>query len=184
MDPSSRPSPAAAGLPLALPSEIEVIIADPAWRRFVARPEAVARQAELAMGTADAILLVVDAVVGATTTDEAVARVLRRSKTPVILVANKVDDGRTESEVAALWSLGLGQPYSVSATHGRGTGDLLDEVLEKLPETPREGIPGGGPRRALHPAVSRQGRHPDLVRRPGDDGSDRVRIPPRRLPGP
>lgn len=59
--------------------------------------QAVARQAELAMGTADAILLVVDAVVGATATDEAVARVLRRSKTPVILVANKVDDGRTES---------------------------------------------------------------------------------------
>ncbi|WP_070378683.1 ribosome biogenesis GTPase Der [Rhodococcus sp. WMMA185] len=109
--------------------------------------QSVARQAELAMQTADAILLVVDAVVGATATDEAVAKVLRRSKTPVLLVANKVDDGRTESEVAALWSLGLGQPHSVSATHGRGTGDLLDEVLAALPATPREGIPGGGPRR-------------------------------------
>ncbi|MEV0946819.1 ribosome biogenesis GTPase Der [Rhodococcus sp. NPDC049939] len=109
--------------------------------------QSVARQAELAMQTADAILLVVDAVVGATATDEAVAKVLRRSKTPVLLVANKVDDGRTESEVAALWSLGLGQPYSVSSMHGRGTGDLLDQVLTALPATPREGIPGGGPRR-------------------------------------
>ncbi len=81
------------------------------------------------MNTADAILLVVDAVGGATATDEAAVRVLRRSKTPVILVANKVDDARTEAEAAALWSLGLGEPHMVSATHGRGTGDLLDEVL-------------------------------------------------------
>ncbi|MGW6375104.1 ribosome biogenesis GTPase Der [Rhodococcus sp. NPDC055112] len=109
--------------------------------------QSVARQAELAMQTADAIVLVVDAVVGATATDEAVAKVLRRSKTPVLLVANKVDDERTESEVAALWSLGLGQPYSVSSIHGRGTGDLLDEVLQALPETPREGTGGQGPRR-------------------------------------
>ncbi|MFC9790703.1 ribosome biogenesis GTPase Der [Rhodococcus sp. NPDC127528] len=109
--------------------------------------QSVARQAEQAMQTADAIVLVVDAVVGATATDEAVARVLRRSKTPVLLVANKVDDERTESEVAALWSLGLGQPHSVSSIHGRGTGDLLDEVLAVLPETPREGTGGQGPRR-------------------------------------
>ncbi|MFC7449975.1 ribosome biogenesis GTPase Der [Rhodococcus daqingensis] len=109
--------------------------------------QSVARQAELAMQTADAIVLVVDAVVGATATDEAVAKVLRRSKTPVLLVANKVDDERTESEVAALWSLGLGQPYSVSSIHGRGTGDLLDEILQVLPETPREGTGGQGPRR-------------------------------------
>ncbi|NLG56280.1 MAG: ribosome biogenesis GTPase Der [Rhodococcus sp.] len=109
--------------------------------------QAVARQAEFAMQTADAILVVVDTVVGATATDEAVARVLRRSKTPVILVANKVDDQRTEAEAAALWSLGLGEPYPVSAVHGRGTGDLLDKVLEVLPETPREGSRTGGPRR-------------------------------------
>ncbi|MFD4268547.1 ribosome biogenesis GTPase Der [Rhodococcus sp. NPDC058481] len=109
--------------------------------------QSVARQAEQAMQTADAIVLVVDAVVGATATDEAVAKVLRRSKTPVLLVANKVDDERVESEVAALWSLGLGQPYSVSSIHGRGTGDLLDEILEVLPETPREGTGGQGPRR-------------------------------------
>ncbi|WP_127783750.1 ribosome biogenesis GTPase Der [Rhodococcus sp. X156] len=109
--------------------------------------KSVAAQAEMAMKTADAVLLVVDAVVGATATDEAVARVLRRGKIPVLLAANKVDDERTESEAAALWSLGLGQPYPVSATHGRGTGDLLDEILAVLPHTPRESDPVVGPRR-------------------------------------
>ncbi|ACY22029.1 ribosome-associated GTPase EngA [Gordonia bronchialis DSM 43247] len=109
--------------------------------------QAVAAQAELAMRTADAIVLVVDATVGATATDEAVARVLRRSKTPVILAANKVDSERLEAEAASLWSLGLGEPFTVSAAHGRGAGDLLDVILEKLPETPREGPALGGPRR-------------------------------------
>ncbi|MET9285855.1 ribosome biogenesis GTPase Der [Nocardia beijingensis] len=109
--------------------------------------QSVARQAELAMQTADAILLVVDAVVGATATDEAAVKKLRRSSVPVILVANKVDDQRVEAEAAALWSLGLGEPRMVSAAHGRGTGDLLDDVLAVLPETPREGTGGVGPRR-------------------------------------
>lgn len=109
---------------------------------------AVAAQAELAMRTADAVLLVVDATVGATTTDQTVARVLRRSGTPVLLCANKVDDERGAAEVAELWSLGLGEPYPVSALHGRGSGDLLDKILEALPETPRELADGpGGPRR-------------------------------------
>ena len=67
--------------------------------------QSVARQAEIAMKTADAIVLVVDTTVGATATDEAVAKVLRRSKTPVLLAANKVDDERLEAEAAALWSL-------------------------------------------------------------------------------
>lgn len=109
--------------------------------------QSVARQAESAMQTADAILLVVDAVVGATATDEAAVKKLRRSAVPVILVANKVDDQRVEAEAAALWSLGLGEPRMVSAAHGRGTGDLLDDVLAVLPETPREGTGGVGPRR-------------------------------------
>ncbi len=110
--------------------------------------KAVAAQAELAMKQADVVLLVVDAVVGATATDEAAARVLRRGTIPVLLAANKVDDERTEAEAAALWSLGLGQPHSVSATHGRGTGDLLDEVLAALPHTPRDKDGAeGGPRR-------------------------------------
>src|SRR5690349_18568163 len=71
--------------------------------------QAVARQAELAMQTADAILLVVGATVGATATDEAAVKALRRSKTPVILVANKVDGEKAEADAAALWSLGLGE---------------------------------------------------------------------------
>ena len=108
---------------------------------------AVAAQADLAMATADAVLLVVDATVGATSTDEAVARVLRRSGSPVLLAANKVDDERGLADAAALWSLGLGEPHPISALHGRGSGDLLDAILDALPETPRaEGV-AGGPRR-------------------------------------
>jgi GTP-binding protein len=110
---------------------------------------AVAAQAEMAMATADVVLLVVDAQVGATATEEAVARVLRRSQRPVLLCATKVDDERLVPETASLWSLGLGEPHPVSGLHGRGSGDLLDAVLEALPETPREiiGAGQGGPRR-------------------------------------
>lgn len=108
---------------------------------------AIATQAERAMRTADAIVVVVDATVGATATDEAVARVLRRSQAPVLLAANKVDSERMEAEAASLWSLGLGEPYTISAAHGRGTGDLLDRILEALPTSPREKFATGGPRR-------------------------------------
>jgi GTP-binding protein len=108
---------------------------------------AIARQAEYAMKTADVIVLVVDASVGATETDLAAARVLRRSTTPVILVANKVDDERGEAGAAELWSLGLGEPFTVSALHGRGSGDLLDLVLDAMPDAPRESEEVGGPRR-------------------------------------
>ncbi|WP_199434884.1 ribosome biogenesis GTPase Der [Qaidamihabitans albus] len=107
----------------------------------------VAAQAELAMSTSDAVLLVVDATVGATATEEAVARVLRRSKLPVLVAANKVDDERLLAETAALWSLGLGEPYPVSGLHGRGSGDLLDAIVEALPEAPRDGDRVAGPRR-------------------------------------
>jgi GTP-binding protein len=109
----------------------------------------IAEQAELAVGLADAVLFVVDATVGITDEDEAVVRILRRAQKPVVLAANKVDDLRTEAEAAALWNLGLGEPYPVSALHGRGSGDLLDAVLEALPEPPpiAEGVEVGGPRR-------------------------------------
>ncbi|MGI8817427.1 MAG: ribosome biogenesis GTPase Der [Pseudonocardia sp.] len=109
---------------------------------------AVAHQAELAMATADAVLLVVDGQVGATATEEAVARVLRRSDRPVLVAATKVDDDRLLSDTASLWSLGLGEPHPVSGLHGRGSGDLLDAILATLPESPRDLMSGpGGPRR-------------------------------------
>jgi GTP-binding protein len=107
----------------------------------------VAEQAKIAVEMADAVLFVVDARVGATDEDEAVANVLRRSGKPVVLAANKVDDARSESDALSLWSLGLGEPVMVSAIHGRGSGDLLDLVLEALPEAPPEREPETGPRR-------------------------------------
>ena len=108
----------------------------------------VAAQARIAVDAADAVLFVVDAVVGVTDADDAVAAVLRRSRKPVVLAANKVDDAPGEPEVHALWSLGLGEPVPVSALHGRGSGDLLDAVLTALPEAPQErDADEGGPRR-------------------------------------
>jgi GTP-binding protein len=107
----------------------------------------VAEQAAVAMRTADAIILVVDAVVGATAGDEAAARLLRRSGKPVFLAANKVDTERGEADAASLWSLGLGEPHSISAMHGRGVSELLDRVVESLPEVSEVGAIGGGPRR-------------------------------------
>jgi GTP-binding protein len=110
--------------------------------------EQVTAQAQMSVEAADAVLFVVDAVVGVTDADEAVAAVLRRSGKPVVLAANKVDDAPAEPGAAALWSLGLGEPYPVSALHGRGSGDLLDVVLAALPQaTPAERAAGGGPRR-------------------------------------
>jgi GTPase len=108
----------------------------------------VTAQAQLSVEAADAVLFVVDAVVGITDADEAVAAVLRRSGKPVVVAANKVDDAPAEPAVAALWSLGLGEPHPVSALHGRGSGDLLDVILAALPEAPREAEnTAGGPRR-------------------------------------
>lgn len=108
----------------------------------------IAEQAELAISTADAVLFVVDATVGTLDEDEAVVQVLRRSHKPVVVAANKVDDQRAEAEAAAMWNLGLGQPWPVSALHGRGSGDLLDALFEVLPEAPPEGDGElGGPRR-------------------------------------
>ncbi len=108
----------------------------------------IAEQAELAIGLADAVLFVVDATVGTLDEDEAVVKVLRRSKKPVVLAANKVDDQRHEAMAATMWNLGLGEPYPVSGLHGRGSGDLLDALLEALPEAPREtDVQEAGPRR-------------------------------------
>ncbi|MET9363872.1 ribosome biogenesis GTPase Der [Streptomyces sp. NPDC006632] len=120
------------------------------WEQDVLGLDAsVAAQAEYAIEAADAVVFVVDATVGATDTDEAVVRLLRRAGKPVVLAANKVDGMSGESDAATLWSLGLGEPFPISALHGRGTGDLLDEILKALPEAPEQrfGTAVGGPRR-------------------------------------
>jgi GTP-binding protein len=110
--------------------------------------ERIKEQAEIAVMLADAVMFVVDATIGITDADEAVVRELRRSGKPVLLAANKVDDDRQEGEAMSLWNLGLGEPYVVSALHGRGSGDLLDAILKMLPDMPdEEDVEVGGPRR-------------------------------------
>ncbi|QWW20665.1 ribosome biogenesis GTPase Der [Schaalia sp. 19OD2882] len=109
----------------------------------------VAEQAEVAVDLADAVVLVLDATVGVTDTDERVVRMLRAKGKPVVLAANKVDSPLQEADAAYLWSLGMGEPWPVSALHGRGTGDLLDAVMEVLPaeSAVATALPAGGPRR-------------------------------------
>ncbi len=93
----------------------------------------VSAQSEQAMHEAAVVVLVVDATVGVTPEDERVARLLRRTETPVLTVANKVDDQSHEIAIWEFMGLGLGSPFPVSALHGRGTGDLLDQLISYLP---------------------------------------------------
>src|SRR5690625_4018976 len=113
--------------------------------------ERISAQAELAVQAADAVVLVVDAMVGITDDDDTVVKVLRRADKPVVLAANKVDDQRGELAAASLWNLGLGEPIPVSGMHGRGSGELLDAVLAALPDAPDEDFdkPAGSPRVAI-----------------------------------
>ena len=96
------------------------------------------KQVHMAIEQADEILFVVDAMNGVTNLDDSVAEILRKSKKPVLLVANKVDSNEWLYNVPEFYSLGLGEPYPVSAVSGYGTGDLLDEVVKKLPEADEE----------------------------------------------
>jgi GTPase len=99
----------------------------------------VAEQARRAVEEADLVVFVVDAKSGVTPGDEEVADILRRSGKPVIVVANKVDDPRRDDEALEFHRLGLGDPVPISALHGHGTGDLLDQVVALLPgEGPQE----------------------------------------------
>ena len=92
-------------------------------------------QALMAAEEADAIVFIVDGKTGLTPDDIEVARILLRSGTPTFLAVNKMDTPNREDEIHEFWALGLGQPWAVSATHGHGTGDILDEIVAALPES-------------------------------------------------
>ncbi|HEX9344217.1 MAG TPA: ribosome biogenesis GTPase Der [Actinomycetota bacterium] len=113
----------------------------------------VVAQAERAMAEADLLLFVVDATTGITEEDATVAARLRRGPVPVLLVANKVDSAAVEPLATGFWSLGVGEPFSVSSLHGRGAGDLLDEVIARLGEPAPRGAEDAGP-----PAIAIVGR--------------------------
>lgn len=108
---------------------------------------AIARQAETAMETADVIVMVVDTKVGITETDAVMARKLHGASVPVILVANKFDSDMQYADMAEFYALGLGDPWPVSAQHGRGGADVLDEILRSFPDQPRQPSITEGPRR-------------------------------------
>jgi GTP-binding protein len=132
--------------------------------------ERIAAQAEIAIQVADAVLFVVDATVGITDVDEKVVRLLRAAKKPVVLAANKVDDQRTEAEAAGLWNLGLGEPFPVSALHGRGSGDMLDAVIAALPDPPPEDFDAPqGPRRVAIVGKPNVGKSSLLNRLAGEE---------------
>ena len=94
----------------------------------------VSKQSEKAILDADVVLFVVDVNVGITEEDSRIAQILRKRGRPVLLIANKVDDTNRDAAAWELLGLGVGDPILVSALHGRGTGDMLDALLEELPE--------------------------------------------------
>src|SRR6202012_630141 len=131
----------------------------------------VAEQASVAMRTADAVILVVRAVVGTPAGAKAGVRTLRRSAKPVFLAANKVDSEKGEADAAALWSLGVGEPYAISAIHGRGVADLLGAVVGALPEVAELASTQTGPRRVALVGKPNVGKSSLLNRLAGDERS-------------
>ena len=111
--------------------------------------DAIRRQVLVATEEADLVLFVVDNETGVTDWDEDVAQILRRTKLPVILVANKVDNSAEYYMSADFYRLGLGDPVCISAQTGSGTGDLLDLILKRMPDAPDEGIDDEIPRFAV-----------------------------------
>lgn len=111
--------------------------------------DAIRRQVLVATEEADLVLFMVDITTGVTDLDMDVATILRRSKLPVILVANKADNNEQLYDSYEFYSLGLGEPYCISSATGSGTGDLLDLVMEKLPTVPEDVVEDGIPRFAV-----------------------------------
>ena len=101
----------------------------------------ISRQVEAAVQEADVVLFVVDAAVGLTDDDQLIANWVRRSKTEVIVVANKADNTRREAEIWEYLGMGLGDPIPVSALHGRRSGDLLDAIISRFPARPEPAEP-------------------------------------------
>jgi GTP-binding protein len=131
----------------------------------------VSEQAQRAAIDADMVVLVVDTTVGATDADAEAVEMLRRAKVPVLLVANKVDSAALEAEAASLWSLGVGEPFTVSALHGRGSGDLLDEIIKRLPEVGSGKLRDSGPRRVALLGRPNVGKSSLLNRLAGEERS-------------
>ncbi len=100
--------------------------------------QSIRAQAEVAIQEADVIVLLVDGVAGLTGADEDVAELLRKTRKPVVLAVNKADNAERRQNAVEFYGLGLGDPYPISAIHGTGTGDLLDQVVAELPVTPEE----------------------------------------------
>jgi len=120
--------------------------------------EKVSKQSEKAILEADVVLFVVDVTVGITEEDSRVAQILRRNGRPVLLVANKVDDTNRESAIWDLLNLGVGDPFPVSALHGRGTGDLLESLMLEFPPEPEVIVDDDEPEAAKIFSVSIVGR--------------------------
>lgn len=112
-----------------------VLVDTGGWELTPGEPlsSAIRAQAEAAIHSADAVIFVVDGTTGVSDDDAGVVRLLRSAEVPIVLAANKIDAGGRNPLVDDLWTIGLGQPYGVSAIHGRGVGDLLDEVVRVLP---------------------------------------------------
>ncbi|AKP08641.1 GTP-binding protein EngA [Corynebacterium pseudotuberculosis] len=132
---------------------------------------AIARQAEVAMATADVIIMVVDTKVGITETDSVMARKLQRAEVPVLLVANKFDSDSQYADMAEFYALGLGDPWPVSAQHGRGGADVLEQVLAAFPEEPRSASIVEGPRRVALVGKPNVGKSSLLNKISGEDRS-------------